>query len=105
MNDDKNCFLDSKALINGIECMVFEAQRVDEAPEGYPHRYDLRHSDNGDFSVPATAEKFVAVNFFGTCFAKKPFNLNEEGYAEIKSLEYLTGVNAGSAPLPISRRR
>lgn len=52
--------------------------------------YDIRHSDN-DWCEPATLEKFVMVNWFGTLIVDKPIQALEgpdRPYKEIVDLGY-----------------
>jgi hypothetical protein len=73
-----------KARINGIDCIVFYEERIPQgkAPSGYPFKYLLRHDEN-DWTRPISLERFVAVNFFGTAFMRKPIKLDIDGYIEI----------------------
>ena len=80
-----------KVKVNGIECLLFEGDEKAGINPDYPHEYYIRHADN-DWDMPATVEKFVAVNKFGFIQAKEPFQLNTYGcdpeytqYAEITS--------------------
>lgn len=82
--------MNEKGKINGIEVMVFEGQRIEKefAPPGYPHFYHSRHHSN-DWSVPISVERFgVAVNFWGTVFAKDPLLEDGYDYVNIKSIEF-----------------
>ena len=76
------------ARINGIDCKVFYEERLfpEEAPSGYPYMYHIRH-DEDNWTHPISLEKFVAVNFFGTVFIKKPLEIDKDGYLEIEEFK------------------
>ena len=77
-----------RASVNKVECRLFYDERVssEEAPEGYPYMYHLRH-DEDNWINPVNIEPFVAVNFFGTVFMKEPVSFDGSGYIEIESFE------------------
>lgn len=78
------------AEIDNVE-VLFINHRIDRkaVPLGL-YCYDVRES--GGFSgIPATLEKFVAVNHWGTILSKKPFPLDENGCYQLKDgINYLT---------------
>lgn len=61
---------------------LFTSIRVQNNDSGLTFDYQLRHGD--DDSVPATIEKFVKVNFFGT-FVSSEDILEDAEYLEIIS--------------------
>lgn len=90
-------------LINGIRPMTLTLEdgreitgpvseyrvRRDIETEG-KYLYDIRHSDN-DWCDPATLEKNVVVNWFGTMILDSPIELLEEdknAYLEITDYSY-----------------
>lgn len=77
-----------KARINDIECILFYEERIptEKAPIGYPYAYHIRHDEN-DWTCPISIERFVAVNFFGTIFVKKPIELSVDSTMEIKQFK------------------
>lgn len=78
-----------KAIINGIECLVAEGERVkkESAPAGFPHHYHSRHHSN-DWSLPISIERFVGVNFWGTVFASEEILEPRFDYINIKSIDF-----------------
>lgn len=77
-----------KARINGIDCIVFYDERLshEEAPAEYPYMYHIRH-DEDNWTHPISLERFVAVNFLGTAFMKKPLEIDKNGYIEIEQFK------------------
>lgn len=77
-----------KVTINGIKCLLFEGDEKAGINPAYPHEYYIRHADD-DWDMPATVEKFVAVNKFGFIQAKEPIAMTIDAaskeYAEITS--------------------
>jgi hypothetical protein len=69
--------------IDGTTCIVFEGMRLDpefDRPPDFPYIYYARHSEF-DWSVPSTLEEgFVVVNFWGTVYSPKKFNLDGGSY-------------------------
>ena len=59
-----------------------------EVPEGL-HVYQIRHSDN-NWSIPATLEKCVAVNYFGAFITEENLDglFKETDYVDIFDWEY-----------------
>ena len=48
--------------------------------------YQLRH-DEENWGLPVNIEKCVWVNFFGTIFTEKPFEIGKTGYIEVAQFE------------------
>ncbi len=85
---------DNIFLINGIECLLFEGKRVAVTPNpDFPHKFEARHADD-DISSPATLEKKVTINFWGTVFAQEKFTM-EHDCAFIESINDLDEVLSG----------
>ncbi|MCB7129120.1 MAG: hypothetical protein J3T61_06260 [Candidatus Brocadiales bacterium] len=78
----------TKAVINGIECILFYDERVsaEEAPAGYPYMYYVRH-DEDNWVRPISIEKYVLVNFFGTIFTKELIDFDNNYYVDVESFE------------------
>lgn len=76
-----------RANVNGYECLFAYEERVsvDNYPENFPHKYDIRH-DEENWTLPTSIEPFVLVNFLGSIFTKEPV-FNESNYIEICSFE------------------
>lgn len=76
-------------IVNGREAL-FSEERVGKNNVSlglsYPFRYDLRHADD-DWSSPATIERLVVVNFFGTIFCKEAFDFKGSDYLDVESFE------------------
>jgi hypothetical protein len=76
-----------KVKINGIDCLLFEGDEKAGINPFYPHEYYIRHADD-DWDLPATIEKFVAVNKFGFIQAKEPIPMATYGHPEGQYDEY-----------------
>ena len=66
----------------GEYALIYEG-RLDKStvPDGF-HAYDLRHKDN-DWGAPATIEKSVVVNFFGSIILNHPLEIPESGLLKV----------------------
>ena len=71
-----------KVCINNFDCLLYEERNIESIPDGYPYSYYARHSED-DWTIPATIEKSVLVDFFGTIFTTKPIDLGEAGYIKV----------------------
>ncbi|HVN96507.1 MAG TPA: LPD28 domain-containing protein [Syntrophorhabdaceae bacterium] len=60
-------------------------EHAPEALPGYPHRYAIRHGDDGE---PATVEPYVFVNFFGYVYLKEPLTFPPGLCLDIKEFWY-----------------
>jgi hypothetical protein len=76
-----------KVKINDIDCLLFEVDEKAGINPFYPYEYYIRHAD-GDWDIPATVEKFVAVNRFGFIQAKEPFPMSTDRHPEGQCGEY-----------------
>lgn len=78
----------SKVVLFGRPCL-FTDSRIDPAtvPAGL-HRYELRHSDYGDFE-PVQAAKGIWVNFYGTVLSDKELVSPRDNYRDIDDGEFL----------------
>ncbi len=77
-----------KVRVNEVDCLLFYEERIppEETPVGYPYIYQLRH-DEDNWICPISIERFVFVNFFGTIFAKMPFEIDSCGYLDVEQFE------------------
>ena len=80
---------DMKAWVNGIECQFFydEAIPPEQAPEGYPFIYYLRHDEN-NWIKPISIEPYVFANFFGTVFMKNKLEFDKNRFIDVKRFKF-----------------
>jgi hypothetical protein len=78
-----------KAWVNGIECQFFydEAVPPEQAPEGFPYIYYLRHDEN-NWIKPVSIEPYVFANFFGTVFMKNKLEFDKNRYIDVKRFKF-----------------
>jgi Large polyvalent protein associated domain 28 len=78
-----------KAWVNGIECQFFydEAIPPEQAPEGFPYIFYLRHDEN-NWIKPVSIEPYVFVNFFGTVFMKNKLEFDKNRYIDVKRFKF-----------------
>lgn len=80
-------FFDGHTEVSGL-VSEYRISRKEDVEGKY--LYDIRHSDN-DWCDPATLEKNVVVNWFGTMILDSPIELLEEdknAYLEITDYSY-----------------
>ena len=61
----------------GQEVTVYEDQRLRDDRLPHLYYYEMRHPDN-DLSIPATVERFVLVNFWGTLISTEPLDFQKD---------------------------
>ena len=65
-----------KGVLFGKPILVLEGRIPHEDRNNVLHYYELRHSDD-DWSRPATLEKSVIVDFFGTLISKEAIEVGD----------------------------
>ena len=64
-----------------------EAIPPEQAPEGFPYIYYLRHDEN-NWTKPISIEPYVFANFFGTVFMKNKLEFDKNRYIDVKRFKF-----------------